>query len=139
MTVPIPITVEDLTMEHPIYTLRLTAAQRSILDWLTCKGALYAPRAVDVKVVEEMAEDCGISVSTVYEALNRLTNLLLVHRDGVFYQVNPRFFFAQHPEVAQLALEALQAPDIVPDERAHQPRRASPAAVRRRRVVRSVG
>lgn len=89
MTVPIPITVEDLTMEHPIYTLRLTAAQRSILDWLTCKGALYAPRAVDVKVVEEMAEDCGISVSTVYEALNRLTNLLLVHREGVFYQVNP--------------------------------------------------
>ncbi len=107
-------------------------AARAGFDWPDPEG----PRA---KVVEEMAEDCGISISTVYEAMNRLTNLLLVHRDGVFYQVNPRFFFAQHPEVAQLALEALQAPDIVPDERAHQPRRASPATVRRRRVVRSAG
>ncbi|MFE1130088.1 hypothetical protein ACFW6R_25795 [Streptomyces albidoflavus] len=53
--------------------------------------------------------------------------------------MNPRRLIAHHPEVAQLALEALQAPDIVPDERAHQPRRASPAAVRRRRVVRSAG
>ncbi|MBL3806605.1 helix-turn-helix domain-containing protein [Streptomyces diastaticus] len=135
----VPITVEDLTMEHPVYTLRLTAAQRSTLDWLTCKGALYAPRPVDSEGAQEIADDCGISVSTVYEALNRLTNLRLLRREGIQYQVNPRFFFAQHPEVAQLALHALQAPDVVPDERAHQPRRMSPADARRRRVVRSVG
>ncbi len=79
-----------------------------------------------------------VSVSTVYEALNRLTALRLISRNGAEYRVNPRFFFAQNPEVAQLVLEALQAPDVEPDERAHQPRRTSPIDARRRREVRSV-
>ncbi|MFE9783645.1 MarR family transcriptional regulator [Streptomyces sp. NPDC005775] len=130
-----PISVDDLTMAHPVYTLSLTAAQRCTLEWLTFNGALYAPLAADP---EEIAKDCGNSVSTVYEALNRLTALRLVQRDGPEYRVNPRFFFAQNPELAQLVLEALQAPDVEPDERAQQPRRTSPADARRRREVRPV-
>jgi hypothetical protein len=130
-----PINVSDLTMTHPVYTLNLTAAQRCTLEWLTFNGALYAPLAADP---EEIGKDCGNSVSTVYEALNRLVALRLVERNGVQYRVNPRFFFAQNPEVAQLVLDALQAPDVQPDDRAHQPRRTSPADARRKREVRPV-
>ncbi|ASY37104.1 hypothetical protein CAC01_31105 (plasmid) [Streptomyces sp. CLI2509] len=122
-------------MAHPVYTLNLTAAQRCTLEWLTCKGALYECVVVDPEAV---ATDCKLSVSTVYEALARLVALRLVHREDVRYRVNPRFFFAQNPEIARLALAALEAPDVVPDARAHQPRRTSPADTRRRRVVRSV-
>ncbi|WP_158716624.1 hypothetical protein [Streptomyces sp. NRRL F-5630] len=60
-----------------------------------------------------------------------------MHREDVRYRVNPRFFFAQNPEIARPTLAALQAPDVIPDARAHQPRRTSPADTRRR-VVRSV-
>ncbi|MFC8408600.1 MarR family transcriptional regulator [Streptomyces griseoincarnatus] len=131
------ISVADLSMAHPVYTLNLTAAQRCTLEWLTFNGALYAPLEVDPKLI---AEDCGNSVSTVYEALTRLTALRLIERTGEasVYRVNPRFFFAQNPEVAQLVLDALQAPDVEPDERAHQPRRTSPVDARRRREVRPV-
>ncbi|WP_371244209.1 MarR family transcriptional regulator [Streptomyces pimonensis] len=131
------INADDLSMAHPVYTLNLTAAQRCTLEWLTCNGALYAPMEVDPK---EIAEDCGNSMSTVYDALARLTALRLIQRTGEasIYRVNPRFFFAQNPEVAQLVLDALQAPDVEPDERAHQPRRTSPVTVRRRRQVRPV-
>lgn len=34
-------TPADLSMTHPIYTLNLTGAQRSILEWLTQNGALF--------------------------------------------------------------------------------------------------
>lgn len=132
-----PLSVDDLSMTHPVYTLNLTAAQRCTLEWLTCAGGLYTPIEVDPKVI---AEDCGNSVSTVYEALARLTSLRLLQREGEtnVYRVNPRFFFAQNPEVAQLVVDALQAPDVLPDERAHQRRRSSPADERRRREVRPV-
>ncbi|MEU1216648.1 MarR family transcriptional regulator [Streptomyces sp. NPDC005790] len=130
-----PISAADLTMAHPIYTLSLSAAQRSTLEWLTCNGALYAPLAADP---EQIAKDCGNSVSTIYEALNRLAALRLIERKGPELRVNPRFFFAQNPEMLQLVLDALQAPDVEPDERAQQPRRTSPADARRRRQVRSV-
>ncbi|WP_411093574.1 MarR family transcriptional regulator [Streptomyces sp. 049-1] len=129
------LSVDDLTMAHPVYTLNLTGAQRRILEWMTVNGALYAPLALDPEAV---AKDCDTSVSTVYEALNRLTALRLIEHLGPEYRVNPRFFFAQNPEVAQLVLDALQAPDVVPDERAQQPRRTSPVDKRRRRQVRSV-
>ncbi|MCX4489976.1 hypothetical protein OG890_39500 [Streptomyces anulatus] len=54
------------------------------------------------------------------------------------YRVNPRFFFAQNPDLAQLAIDALQAPDVLPDARAGRPRRASPVDAQRRRQVRPV-
>lgn len=131
-----PLTVDDLAMAHPVYTLNLTAAQRCTLEWITCNGGLYAPLHVDPN---EIGEDCGNSVSTVYEALTRLTALRLLQRfeDGS-YRVNPRFFFAQNPEVAQLVLDALEAPDVALDDRAQQPRRTSPGDVRRRQAVRPV-
>ncbi|MEU8943560.1 MarR family transcriptional regulator [Streptomyces goshikiensis] len=132
-----PTSLADLTMSHPVYTLNLTAGQRCTLEWLTFNGALYAPVEVDPKTI---AEECGNAVSTVYDALARLTALRLIERTGEtnIYRVNPRFFFAQNPEVAQLVLDALQAPDVLPDERAHQPRRTSPVDARRRREVRPV-
>lgn len=129
------ITPADLTLSHPVYALNLTGAQRSTLEWLTCHGAFRAPIAVDPK---EVAEDCDTSVSTVYEALSRLTALRLVQQIGTTYRVNPRFYFAQNPGILQLVLDALDAPDVEPDERAHQPRRASPADAERRRTVRPV-
>ncbi|MDI3102433.1 MarR family transcriptional regulator [Streptomyces sp. AN-3] len=129
------ISVDDLTMAHPVYTLNLTGAQRRVLEWLTVNGALYTHLAFDPETV---AKDCASSVSTVYEALNRLTALRLIEHRGPEYRVNPRFFFSQNPEVAQLVLDALQAPDVVPDDRAQQPRRTSSADARRRRQVRSV-
>ncbi|MDT0432890.1 MarR family transcriptional regulator [Streptomyces salyersiae] len=131
------ISLSDLSMAHPVYTLNLTAAQRSALEWLTCNGALYEPMEVDPK---QIAEDCGTSVSTVYEALTRLTSLRLLDRtEGTnIYRVSPRFFFAQNPEIAQLVLDALTFPDVVPDERAHRPRRTSAGDMQRRREVRPV-
>lgn len=58
--------------------------------------------------------------------------------ETTLYRVNSRFFFAQNPELAQLAIDALQAPDVLPDARAGRPRRTSPAGVQRRRQVRPV-
>ncbi|MFJ8405783.1 hypothetical protein ACIQ9K_35655 [Streptomyces microflavus] len=90
--------------------------------------------------VAQIAEDCSSSVTTVHDALTRLTNRRLVQRPGetTLYRVNPRFFFAQNPELAQLAIDALEAPDVLPDARAGRPRRTSPADAQRRRQVRPV-
>ncbi|MEV7254139.1 MarR family transcriptional regulator [Streptomyces cyaneofuscatus] len=130
-------TTSDLSMTHPVYTLNLTAAQRSVLEWLTQNGALFSTLEVDV---EQIAEDCSTSVTTVHDALTRLTNLRLVQRPGdtTLYRVNPRFFFAQNPELAQLAIDALEAPDVLPDARAGRPRRTSTTDAQRRRQVRPV-
>ena len=121
---------EDLLMDQPIYTLRLTAAQRNLLEWLTWKGAVLDPVHVDTA---QVADDCQTSVSTVYDSLARLTSLSLIQSlDGGRYRVNPRFYFSQNPEIARLAAEALAAPNVTPDSRAQQRRRASTADVRRR-------
>ncbi|MEU3137718.1 transcriptional repressor [Streptomyces sp. NPDC006854] len=130
-------TPDDLTMAHPVYTLNLTGAQRNILEWLTQNGALFSALEVDA---EQIADDCSTSVSTVYDALTRLTNLRLIQRTGetTLYRVNPRFYFSQNPELAQLAADALNAPDVQPDARAGRPRRASTTDAQRRRQVRPV-
>ncbi|MEU2765112.1 transcriptional repressor [Streptomyces sp. NPDC006906] len=130
-------TPDDLTTAHPVYTLNLTGAQRNILEWLTQNGALFSTLEVDA---EQIADDCSTSVSTVYDALTRLTNLRLIQRTGetTLYRVNPRFYFSQNPELAQLAADALNAPDVQPDARAGRPRRASTTDAQRRRQVRPV-
>ncbi|MGW0545315.1 integrase core domain-containing protein [Streptomyces griseoincarnatus] len=46
-------------MTHPVYTLNLTAAQRSVLEWLTQNGGLFTTLEVDI---EQIAEDCSTSV-----------------------------------------------------------------------------
>ncbi|MGX1950982.1 hypothetical protein ACWIGY_11890 [Streptomyces anulatus] len=48
-------------MTHPIYTLNLTGAQRSILEWLIQNGALFTTLEVDPA---QIANDCSTSVST---------------------------------------------------------------------------
>nr|WSU79080.1 MarR family transcriptional regulator [Streptomyces anulatus] len=130
-------TPDDLTMSHPVYTLNLTGAQRNILEWLTQNGALFTTLEVDP---EQIADDCSTSVSTVYDALTRLTTLRLLQRTGetTLYRVNPRFYFAQNPDIAQLAVDALNAPDVQPDARAGRPRRTSTTDAQRRRQVRPV-
>lgn len=130
-------TTNDLSMAHPVYTLNLTAAQRATLEWLTQNGGLFDTLEVDP---EQVAEDCSTSITTVHDALTRLTTLRLIQRPGesTLYRVNPRFFFAQNPELAQLAIDALDAPDVLPDARAGRPRRSTPADVQRRRQVRPV-
>ncbi|MFE1335848.1 MarR family transcriptional regulator [Streptomyces microflavus] len=130
-------TPADLSMAHPVYTLSLTPVQRSTLEWLTCNGALLSPLEVDA---EQVAEECDTALSTIYDALARLATLRLILRTGTtnLYRVNPRFFFAQNPEIAQLAIDALNAPDVLPDTRSGRPRRTAPADAQRRRQVRPV-
>ncbi|WP_251145343.1 hypothetical protein [Streptomyces sp. McG3] len=55
----------------------------------------------------------------------RLTTLRLLQRTGetTLYRVNPRFFFAQNPDLAQLAVEPLKPPTSSP-----MPAPADPAA-----------
>ncbi|MFE4532183.1 MarR family transcriptional regulator [Streptomyces anulatus] len=127
-------TPADLSMTHPIYTLNLTDAQRNILEWLTQNGALFTTLEVDPA---QIADDCSTSISTVYDALTRLTTLRLLQRTGetTLYRVNPRCFFAQNPDLAQLPVDALNAPDIQPDAR---PSRTSTTDAQRRRQVRPV-
>jgi hypothetical protein len=120
----------------PIYTLNLSASQRSILEWLTSHGAVFDVITVDV---EEIARDCGTSTSTVYEALARLEALqLLDNPDPTRYRVNPRYFFATNPAIGRLVAEALEAPEITPDARAEAPRKLGNVAARRRRTIQAV-
>jgi hypothetical protein len=120
----------------PVYTLNLSAAQRSTLEWLTSHGALFAEIAVDV---QQVAQECAASASTVADALARLTALRLVdHPDPTRYRVNPRYFFAINPEIRRLVGEAMDAPEIVPDARAEAPRKVGNTASRRRRTIRAV-
>ncbi|MET8629599.1 MarR family transcriptional regulator [Kitasatospora sp. NPDC004669] len=120
----------------PVYTLNLSASQRSVLEWLTSHGAVFAPITADV---EEIAHDCGTSTSTAYEALARLEALQLVeHPDPGSYRVNPRFFFASNPEIRRLVGEALEAPEITLDARAEGPRKVGNVDARRRRTIKAV-
>ncbi|MDH6129291.1 helix-turn-helix domain-containing protein [Kitasatospora sp. GP82] len=119
-----------------VYTLNLSAAQRSILEWLTSQGAVFDPIAADV---EQIAHDCGTSVSTVYESLARLESLNLVdHPDPGSYRINPRYFFSSNPEIRRLVGEALAAPEITPDARAEAPRKVGNTDARRRRTIKAV-
>ncbi|MFI1532326.1 hypothetical protein [Streptomyces griseus] len=72
-------TTSDLSMTHPVHTLNLTAAQRSVPEWRPQNCGLFNTLEADV---EQIADDCSTSVSTVHDALTRLTNLRLVHRPG---------------------------------------------------------
>ncbi|MFF2123499.1 MarR family transcriptional regulator [Kitasatospora sp. NPDC058184] len=120
----------------PVYTLNLSASQRSVLEWLTSHGGVFAPITADV---EEIAHDCGTSTSTAYEALARLEALQLVeHPDPGSYRVNPRFFFASNPEIRRLVGEALEAPEITLDARAEGPRKVGNVDARRRRTIKAV-
>jgi DNA-binding IclR family transcriptional regulator len=120
----------------PVYTLNLSASQRSVLEWLTSHGAVFEPVSVDV---EEIALDCGASTSTVYDALSRLEVLHLVDNpDPTRYRVNPRFFFASNPAISRLVAEALDAPEITLDARAEAPRKLGNTAARRRRTIQAV-
>lgn len=120
----------------PVYTLNLSASQRSILEWLVSHRAVFDLISVDV---EEVALDCGTSVSTVYESLARLEALHLVENpDPTRYRVNPRYFFASHPEIRRLVVEALDAPEITPDARAAGPRKIGNTEARRRRTIKAV-
>ncbi|MFE9426992.1 MarR family transcriptional regulator [Kitasatospora sp. NPDC006697] len=120
----------------PVYTLNLSASQRSVLEWLTSHGAVFDPIITDI---EEIALDCGASVSTVYEALARLEALHLVENpDPTRYRVSPRYFFASNPEIRRLVGEALDAPEITPDARAQAPRKVGNIAARRRRTIQAV-
>ncbi|WP_282206816.1 helix-turn-helix domain-containing protein [Kitasatospora fiedleri] len=126
---------DDLSMP-PIYTLNLSAGQRSVLEWLTTRGAVFDTITVDV---EEIAQDCGTSVSTVYDSLARLEGLQLVDNpDPTRYRVNPRYFFSANPEIRRLVGEALGAPQITPDARAAGPRKLGNTAARRRRTIKAV-
>jgi DNA-binding IclR family transcriptional regulator len=126
---------DDLGMP-PVYTLNLSASQRSVLEWLTSHGAVFDPIICDV---EQVAMDCGASVSTVYEALSRLEALHLVDNpDPTRYRVNPRYFFASNPAIGRLVAEALDAPEITLDARAEGPRKIGNVAARRRRTIKAV-
>ncbi len=120
----------------PVYTLNLSASQRSVLEWLTSHRAVFVPITADV---EEIAHDCGTSTSTVYDALARLESLHLVeHPDPGSYRVNPRYFFASNPEIRRLVVEALEAPEITLDARAEGPRKVGNVDARRRRTIKAV-
>ncbi|WP_327064258.1 helix-turn-helix domain-containing protein [Kitasatospora sp. NBC_01302] len=123
-------------MKSPVYTLNLSAAQRSVLEWLTAQGAVFELITADV---EEIAHDCGTSTSTVYDALARLETLRLVENpDPTRYRINPRYFFASNPEIRRLVAEALEAPEVTPDARAEAPRKVGNVDARRRRTIKAV-
>ncbi|MFD7262419.1 MarR family transcriptional regulator [Streptomyces sp. NPDC059874] len=125
----------DLTCP-PLYTLNLSAAQRSVLAWLEDHGALFAHVPAPV---EEVGDDCELSVSTVYDALARLETLCLVLREpGGAARINARYYFTLHPEMREMITAALAAPEIVPDDRAQAPRKTGNVAARRRRTIRPV-
>ncbi|GAA2116176.1 MarR family transcriptional regulator [Kitasatospora saccharophila] len=126
---------DDLGMP-PVYTLNLSAGQRSVLEWLVSRGAVFDTVTADV---EEIAADCGTSVSTVYDSLARLEALHLADNpDPTRYRVNPRYFFAANPEIRRLVGEALDAPQITPDARATGPRKIGNTEARRRRTIKAV-
>ncbi|MFD9047876.1 MarR family transcriptional regulator [Streptomyces zaomyceticus] len=121
----------------PLYSLNLSAGQRSVLAWIEEHGGLFS--AIEVPV-ETVAKDCGSSGSTVYDALSRLLLLGLLLRDEVtgYYRINARYFFAMNPDVRRLLAAALSDPPVTPDARAQAPRKVSNADARRRRVVKPV-
>ncbi|MFD6879724.1 MULTISPECIES: MarR family transcriptional regulator [unclassified Streptomyces] len=128
--------VDDLSMA-PLYSLKLTGAQRALLDWLEQTGALFTPVPV---VVEEAVEELSVSESTVYEAIRRLSDLSLLIEDagGAGYRINARYYWTANPRMRALVAAALADPPVTPDRRAKLPVRMSREEAHRRRVVRSV-
>lgn len=126
---------EDLSTA-PLYSLNLSGAQRSVLDWIETNGGLFAPIHIPV---EEVATDCGNATSTVYESLARLTTLsLLIPNQAGLYRINARYYFTLNPRMRALVATALSDPPVTPDERAHAPRKVGNVAARRRRNIRPV-
>ncbi|WP_435245140.1 MarR family transcriptional regulator [Streptomyces tendae] len=120
----------------PLYKLKLSAAQRCLLDWIERHGGLFAAITVPV---EDVVDDADLAESTVYEALARLTGLgLLVRDDAGEYRINARYVLSSNPALRQLFAAALVDPQITPDSRAAAPRKVSNADARRRRTIRSV-
>ncbi|MEU3399468.1 MarR family transcriptional regulator [Streptomyces filamentosus] len=120
----------------PLYTLKLTAAQRCVLDWIEQHGGLFAAITVPV---DDVAHDVEHSGSTVYEALARLTALgLLVRDDAGQHRINARYVLSSNPDLRRLVAAALVDPPITPDSRAEAPRKLSNADARRRRTIRPV-
>ncbi|PBC72405.1 hypothetical protein BX261_7279 [Streptomyces sp. 2321.6] len=136
MTMPAFDPERDLA-SPPLYSLNLSAGQRSVLAWIEDHGGLFS--AIEVPV-DDVAKDCGSSDSTVYDALHRLLGLGLLVRDETTgrYRINARYFFATNPDVRRLLAAALTDPPVTPDARAQAPRKLSNADARRRRVVRPV-
>ncbi|MFB7649435.1 MarR family transcriptional regulator [Streptomyces sp. NPDC056084] len=120
----------------PLYKLRLSAAQRCVLDWIERNGGLFTAIIVPI---EDVAADVELAESTVYEARARLTALgLLVRDDAGQYRINARYVLSSNPALRQLFAAALVDPQITPDSRAEAPRKVSNADARRRRTIRSV-
>lgn len=137
MTMPAFDPERDLA-SPPLYSLKLTGGQRSVLAWIEDHGGLFSPIEVPV---DDVVKDCGSSESTVYEALQRMLALGLLLREPAtgWYRINARYFFAMNPDVRRLLAAALMDPPVTPDERAMAPhRKVSNADARRRRVVRPV-
>lgn len=135
MTTPAFDPERDLT-SPPLYSLNLSAGQRSVLAWIEDHGGLFS--AIEVPV-EDVVNDCASSNSTVYDALQRLTGLgLLVRHESGCYRINARYFFTMNPDVRRLLAAALTDPPVTPDARAQAPRKIGNADSHRRRVVRPV-
>ncbi|MEW2374222.1 MarR family transcriptional regulator [Streptomyces sp. NPDC006656] len=125
-----------LATDAPLYSLKLSAAQRSILDWLETEGGLFAHVHVSVDAI---AHDLEVGPSTVYEGLARLVALnLLIGNDVGAYRINARYYFAMNPQVRALVAAALADPPITPDHRAQQPRKMGNVESKRRRTIKSV-
>lgn len=125
----------DLTSPS-LYSLNLSAAQHCTLAWIEDHGGLFQALPVSA---EEVAEDCGNSVSTVHEALARLEGLsLLVRTPAGLYRINARYYFTLHPELREMIAAALTDPPVTPDDRALAPRKISNTDARRRRTIRPV-
>ncbi|MFB7906687.1 MarR family transcriptional regulator [Kitasatospora sp. NPDC056076] len=119
----------------PLYSLNLSAAERSLLDWMERNGFLLDVKHLDAKVA---AEAIGVVPNTVYVAARRLAGLKLLLGGGGAYQINARYFFATNPLVRDLLAKAIEAPEIQPDARAAGPRKMGNIAARRRRLIRPV-
>ncbi|MET7738382.1 MarR family transcriptional regulator [Streptomyces sp. NPDC005402] len=125
----------DLTAPS-LYSLNLSAAQHCTLAWVEDHGGLFDAITVQAETV---AEDCGNSVSTVYDALARLEGLrLLVKTAAGLYRINARYYFTLHPELREMVAAALTDPPVTPDDRARAPRKVSNTDSRRRRTIRPV-
>jgi hypothetical protein len=125
----------DLTAPS-LYSLNLSAAQHCTLAWVEDHGGLFDAITVPAETV---AEDCGNSVSTVYDSLARLEGLrLLVKTDAGLYRINARYYFTLHPELREMVAAALTDPPVTPDDRARAPRKVSNTDSRRRRTIRPV-
>ncbi|MDJ0346698.1 MarR family transcriptional regulator [Streptomyces sp. H10-C2] len=135
MTVPAHAFDPESLATPPLYSLNLSAAQRSLLAWMEDQGAYF--QSITFRA-GEVAAACGIAESTAYDALSRLTAMNLVLDLEPGYKLNARLFFTNHPEVRDMMAAALADPMVHPDERARAPRKRGNTDARRRRDIRAV-